>query len=37
MRPATFDEAMQERMGLELFEEWVEEQVGELLAMGQKG
>ena len=37
MRPATFDEAMQERMGRELFEEWVEEQVGEMLAMGQKG
>jgi len=37
MRPATFDDAMQERMGRELFEEWVEEQVSEMVTMGPKG
>lgn len=36
MRPATFDDAMQERMGRELFEEWVEEQVSELVKMREK-
>lgn len=36
MRPATFDDAMQERMGRELFEEWVEEQVSELVRMREK-
>lgn len=36
MRPATFDSAMQERMGRELFEEWVEEQVSQLVTMREK-
>jgi parvulin-like peptidyl-prolyl isomerase len=36
MRPATFDDTMQERMGRELFEEWVEEQVGQLVKMREK-
>jgi len=36
MKPATFDDAMQERMGRELFEEWVEEQVSQLLMMREK-
>lgn len=33
LKPATFDDAMQERMARELFDEWVEEQVGQLVAM----
>ena len=33
LKPATFDDAMQERMARELFEEWVEEQVGQLVAI----
>jgi parvulin-like peptidyl-prolyl isomerase len=37
MRPATFDDAMQERMGRELFEEWVEEQVNAMVTMGPQG
>jgi hypothetical protein len=32
MRPASFDEVMQERMSRELFEEWVEEQVSQLVS-----
>ncbi len=36
MRPATFDDAMQERMGRELFEEWVEEQLSQLVTMREK-
>jgi parvulin-like peptidyl-prolyl isomerase len=36
MRPASFDEAMQERMSRELFEEWVEEQVSQLVTLRQK-
>ncbi len=36
MRPANFDDAMQERMGRELFEEWVEEQVTALVNLRQK-
>jgi parvulin-like peptidyl-prolyl isomerase len=35
MRPAIFDDAMQERMGRELFEEWVEEQVSQLVTTRQ--
>jgi hypothetical protein len=36
MRPASFDEAMQERMSRELFEEWVEEQVSQLVTIREK-
>jgi parvulin-like peptidyl-prolyl isomerase len=36
MKPASFDEAMQERMGRELFEEWVEEQVTALVNLRQQ-
>ena len=36
MRPASFDDAMQERMSRELFEEWVEEQVSQLVTIREK-
>jgi hypothetical protein len=36
MRPASFDDAMQERMSRELFEEWVEEQVSQLVTIRAK-
>jgi hypothetical protein len=36
MRPASFDDAMQERMSRELFEEWVEEQVSQLVTLREK-
>jgi parvulin-like peptidyl-prolyl isomerase len=36
MRPAPFDDAMQERMSRELFEEWVEEQVSQLVTLREK-